>query len=410
VRDMSGGRGKLFSPGASCCPVGREAFVLNEASQRIYKLNAAATLVWSLCEENDGLGAVTPVIESALGITREEAEAYLGAILAQWAELGLTATSPSNGRVPGRCDPADRRRPGNSHKSANTDGSGRKRVDRCGHVLGKCMFRIVYASSEQEAWGTSVFGKPQGRQKDEIGSSKTNLITLEVLPEEGGGYSILKNNIFVHFSLAKEYVIPALKRSMMAEAVQASGCTFGVHAGVVHRGGQATILPAPSGSGKTTLVAGLIKAGFGYMSDEIALVDKYLKVQPLPVSLSIKQSAWELISELYPKLASATTHRRLQDDQLVRYLQPFCYSISQNDRSISLKNIVFPRHVPGGMAAISQLETHVGIETMLKESFLPLTLRKQTFARIIRRLQDCNYYVMQSPSLTKSMEMINSVT
>jgi len=33
------------------------------------------------------------------------------------------------------------------------------------------------------------------------------------------------------------------------------------------------VLPAPSGSGKTTLTAGLVAAGWGYLTDELAILD-----------------------------------------------------------------------------------------------------------------------------------------
>ena len=41
-------------------------------------------------------------------------------------------------------------------------------------------------------------------------------------------------------------------------------------AGSVACRGRGLILPAPSGGGKTTLVAGLVAAGFDYLSDEVA--------------------------------------------------------------------------------------------------------------------------------------------
>src|SRR6266496_1261494 len=47
-----------------------------------------------------------------------------------------------------------------------------------------------------------------------------------------------------------------------------------IHAGAVEStGGVWVLLPAPSGSGKTTLVAGLVRSGFGYLSDEAAVLD-----------------------------------------------------------------------------------------------------------------------------------------
>ena len=47
-----------------------------------------------------------------------------------------------------------------------------------------------------------------------------------------------------------------------------------VHAGAVVRpGGGAVVLVGPSGAGKSTLVTALVRAGWGYLSDELAVID-----------------------------------------------------------------------------------------------------------------------------------------
>ncbi len=77
-----------------------------------------------------------------------------------------------------------------------------------------------------------------------------------------------------------------------------------VHAGVVAREGEAILLPADSGSGKTTLVAGLVRAGFDYLSDEIAAIDPTtLEVAPFPLSLSVKPGSMDLLADVLPDLS-----------------------------------------------------------------------------------------------------------
>ena len=61
------------------------------------------------------------------------------------------------------------------------------------------------------------------------------------------------------------------------------------------------LMPAPSGSGKTTLVAGLVRAGFGYLSDEAAVLDPVTSlVQPYPVHLSLKAASRDRFPEAKP--------------------------------------------------------------------------------------------------------------
>ncbi len=72
-----------------------------------------------------------------------------------------------------------------------------------------------------------------------------------------------------------------------------------VHAGCVSQGDVAVLLPADPGSGKTTLVASLVRAGFGYLSDEIAPVDPQSGlVHPFPRALIVRKSSLRLFGDV----------------------------------------------------------------------------------------------------------------
>ena len=75
-----------------------------------------------------------------------------------------------------------------------------------------------------------------------------------------------------------------------------------IHAGAVASpAGTGVLLPAPSGSGKTTLVAGLVRAGFGYLSDEAAVLDPETgTLYPYPVHLSVKGTSRDRFPEGRP--------------------------------------------------------------------------------------------------------------
>jgi hypothetical protein len=75
-----------------------------------------------------------------------------------------------------------------------------------------------------------------------------------------------------------------------------------IHAGsVVTPRGDAVLLPGNPGSGKTTLVTGLIRAGFGFLSDEIGIVDhREGVVRPYPRALNLKEGALAIFPDLAP--------------------------------------------------------------------------------------------------------------
>jgi hypothetical protein len=76
-----------------------------------------------------------------------------------------------------------------------------------------------------------------------------------------------------------------------------------VHAGAVSREGLAVLLPAPPDSGKSTLVAGLVDAGFGYLSDEmVPLAGAAGLVGPYPKPLWLDRGSVEAVARLLDRI------------------------------------------------------------------------------------------------------------
>lgn len=74
---------------------------------------------------------------------------------------------------------------------------------------------------------------------------------------------------------------------------------YAIHAGAVVRDGRVMILAGRSGCGKTTLVLGLLRRGFGLLSDELAVVEPATKrILPYRRSLHIRPGTPELVPEL----------------------------------------------------------------------------------------------------------------
>lgn len=85
-----------------------------------------------------------------------------------------------------------------------------------------------------------------------------------------------------------------------AEAIRQTGSFLLVHAGcVLAPSGRALLLPAHSGLGKTTLVTALAQAGFGYLSDEAAVLDPVSgRIHPFPKALTLKSGSFPLFPDL----------------------------------------------------------------------------------------------------------------
>ncbi|MGH2746789.1 MAG: hypothetical protein ACRDKB_02545 [Actinomycetota bacterium] len=76
-----------------------------------------------------------------------------------------------------------------------------------------------------------------------------------------------------------------------SESLSRTADYFLIHAGAVATPrGEGILLPAASGSGKTTLTGALVRAGFGYLSDEAGAIDPITKrLYPYPKALAFKE-------------------------------------------------------------------------------------------------------------------------
>jgi hypothetical protein len=79
-----------------------------------------------------------------------------------------------------------------------------------------------------------------------------------------------------------------------------------VHAAAAEHEGQALLLPAPMEAGKTTLVAGLVRDGMRYLTDEAAAIDPAsLRIEGLAKPLTIDAGSWSVLTELEPVVEPA---------------------------------------------------------------------------------------------------------
>ncbi len=73
------------------------------------------------------------------------------------------------------------------------------------------------------------------------------------------------------------------------------------HAGGIEADGIGVLLPGASGSGKSTLVAGLVRAGLGYLTDELAALDMATgRVVPYAKPITVKPGSFAVLSDMDP--------------------------------------------------------------------------------------------------------------
>ncbi|MGH2728549.1 MAG: hypothetical protein ACRDKS_16385, partial [Actinomycetota bacterium] len=155
---------------------------------------------------------------------------------------------------------------------------------------------------------------------------------------------------------------------VMNEAVTAAAARFLiVHAGVVLApDGSAVVLPAASGGGKTTLVAGLVRAGFAFLSDEMAAVDPEDRVViPVPRSLFVKSGTFEALGMSPPEISPDA-----------RLFLDGTWPVTPDDlRAGSLggpatvRTVVAPAYRPGSDTSIEPISRAAGLTELARNAF-----------------------------------------
>lgn len=97
-------------------------------------------------------------------------------------------------------------------------------------------------------------------------------------------------------SIAEEHLIWAINRG----AVDSWRGPL-IHGGAVESpSGIGVLVVGRSGAGKSTLVTALVRAGFGYLSDELIPIEPDGTVRGHPRAISLKQGSWAMFPDLEP--------------------------------------------------------------------------------------------------------------
>jgi hypothetical protein len=120
--------------------------------------------------------------------------------------------------------------------------------------------------------------------------------------EDGTRYRLYCDEVWLLGSDDPSHVLDHLFWHVNVRTIEQTRGLLLVHAGAVTTpDGRVALFPAPSGAGKTTLVSALVRAGFGYLSDEAAAIDPATSlVLPFPKALTVKVAAGAVFPELAP--------------------------------------------------------------------------------------------------------------
>jgi hypothetical protein len=139
-----------------------------------------------------------------------------------------------------------------------------------------------------------------------------------------------------------------------------------LHAGGVERDGIGVVFPADVEAGKTTLVAGLVRAGWGYLTDEGVAIDRdSLRIDPYPKPLSIDRGAWPLFPELEPQVDLATDAYKADQWQV----PPANIRPDALGQACPISKVFFTTYEPGVDTSVEPLRRAEALVELAKNTF-----------------------------------------
>ncbi len=137
-----------------------------------------------------------------------------------------------------------------------------------------------------------------------------------------------------------------------------------LHAGAISGATGAAIFPGVSNAGKSTLVAGLVRSGYGYLSDEIAMLDpETFTVAPIPKALAFDPGSFAVFPDAEPTVAP-----------------PFAFGLARKwhvDPEVlghvgepgTVRIIVAPQYSPSATPALERLTEREALDVLIGSAF-----------------------------------------
>ena len=135
------------------------------------------------------------------------------------------------------------------------------------------------------------------------------------------------------------------------------------------------------------------------------------QVRTVPVSLSVKQTGWEIIGGYFPELHDQPIHYRA-DGMVVRYLPPGhgTYLAGQHE-ACPVGWIIFPRYESEAETALRPIHAVDALRRLIDECLaIPNGLTTDQVARLVQWIQTVPCFELSHSSLSDAVKLIQDLT
>jgi hypothetical protein len=376
-----------------------QLLVFSERSQTIFTFNPSAAFIWLCCEKRMILADIAIEVSESFSISIPRAESDIKAVFNQWMSLELVekglgkvplivqVTEPSeNSPLVGQRYDLELA----TYKSICLRLAGLDFIMRFSHQVIAQLVMPIFAHL-----GCSLTDKP---------------IIFDII-KINKRFLIVSDGLIVDVFAKETEIVPKLSYYVVDSAYRKIDFLMAIHAAALSLGNGCVVLPGNCGVGKTTLSAALIKAGFEYLTDDTAILDRKTRsIIAVPVSLRIKEGSWETIEKMFQESFAVTVHTS-SDGRKIRYLVPPKGSFTQakvaND---FVKAIVFPKYSPESKTSIQPISRLDAIRRIQECGYdVGACLNKAKVIELLDWIKDVDCYEMNIGSLSEATSILRSL-
>lgn len=154
-----------------------------------------------------------------------------------------------------------------------------------------------------------------------------------------------------------------------------------IHSGVLAKGNEAVLFPAPPGSGKSTMTAHLAFNGWRLLSDEMSLITPLTQtVTPFVRPICLKNESIHLAKAWFPEATFSSIAKDTHKGDVIHLAPPVD---SQLDTPATIKAIVFPKYQKGAGLEIIQLNQAQAMHQFADNAFNFSVLGEKGFLTLV---------------------------
>jgi len=386
---------------------GLQVFALDEGAvlyaapdQELHALNSAAAFLWMALEAGTSADALADALSQRWTLDPLEARRWVGDQLADWRQRGWI--EPASGPRHAAPSPREGRSRRLLRESQPTAARARLRAEHVHHYrLLTTRFALGIPSGPVAARIRLVLAHL------ECGNEGPADVVFE-LEDRDGRFDLIEDGRRTYRGVVAAALAPILKLQMRNVAMNRHDYFMQLHAGAVLGNEGALLFPGVSGSGKSTLTAALVAAGYGYLSDEVALLERdSLGVRPFPLALTVKPGAVGPLSDLYPSLRCLDVHHR-EDGKRVRYLRPPASAIApDSEGGHPVRALIFPRHAPEARPSLRPIGRCEALQRLLDSCLsMPDWLSAQSVANLVHWMRGLESFELTTRTVPEAVAMV----